>query len=334
MSNGAEPRIASGFSPPFWLRSPHIQSILPSLPVRRSAVERRAVPLIAASDERILDCGEGVRLQGFHARQESRGRARARQLVVLHHGWEGSADSLYILSLGQQLFDRGYDVLRLNLRDHGATHHLNRDIFHSCRLDEVVGAVHQIQHLAQEQALSLVGFSLGGNFALRVGARASAAGIRLHRIVAISPVLDPEATLAALESGFWLYHRYFVLKWARSLGKKQLAWPGVYDFGELMRMRRLGAMTDYLVHRYTDFPDLRSYLRGYAIVRGTLDSLQVPSRLIASLDDPMIPARDLDRLPRLGALRVTALRRGGHCGFMEGMGGTSWIAREVLSELQ
>lgn len=292
------------------------------------------MPLVAASEEVILDCGDGVRLQGFHARQEGRGRGRAEQLVVMHHGWEGSADSLYMLSLGQQLFDRGYDVLRLNLRDHGATHHLNRDLFHSCRLDEVVGAVCSIQQRSPDQALSLVGFSLGGNFALRVGARAAGVGLRVRKIVAISPVLDPEATLAALEDGFWVYHRYFVFKWARSLGRKQLAWPDLYDFGELRRTKRLGAMTDYMVRKYTDFPDMRSYLRGYAIVHGMLDSLEVPSRLIAALDDPMIPGRDLDRLPRNPMLRITPLRYGGHCGFVEGNKGTTWLAREVLSELQ
>ena len=60
---------------------------------------------------------------------------------MLLHGWEGSADSTYLLSLAQSLFAAGFEVVRLNLRDHGATHHLNRELFHSCRLPEVVGAV-------------------------------------------------------------------------------------------------------------------------------------------------------------------------------------------------
>lgn len=319
------------FEPPFWLRNSHLQSIFPSLPLRRPGVVRRAARLLVASEERVFDCGDGVRLQGFLSRQWQ----RAEHLVVLHHGWEGSADSLYILRLAQFLFEHGFDVLRLNLRDHGATHHLNRDIFHSCRIAEVVGAIGAIQQqLAQGQQLSLVGFSLGGNFALRVAARAGAAGIQLHKVVAISPVLDPEATLAALEDGFAVYHRYFVYKWARSLGKKQLAWPGLYDFEELMRVPRLGPMTDYLVRRYTDFPDMRSYLRGYAIVRGALDDLEVPSRVIAAVDDPMIPARDLDRLPRKAPLRVTPTRFGGHCGFLDGRNGVGWLAQEVLEEIR
>ena len=322
------------FTPPPWLRNAHVQSILPSLPLRRSAVQRRAASLLRSSVEQIIDCGDGVRLLGLHSTQERLGRTAAEQLVVLHHGWEGSADSLYVLSLGQFLFECGYDVLRLNLRDHGPTHHLNRELFHSCRIREVVGAIKSIQAQHPSQGLNLVGFSLGGNFALRVGARAREAGIRLQRVVAISPVLDPEVTLEALERGAPIYRQYFIWKWTRSLLKKQLAWPGVYDFEELKRDRTLTAMTDYLVRHYSEFRDLRTYLRGYALVYGTLESLEAPARIIAAGDDPMIPPRDLERLPRLANLRITTTRFGGHCGFMPSLRGESWVAAEVLRELR
>ena len=53
--------------------------------------------------------------------------------------------SLYLMSLAQTLLDAGYDVARLNLRDHGESHHLNQEIFHSCRIAEVVGAVRSLQ---------------------------------------------------------------------------------------------------------------------------------------------------------------------------------------------
>lgn len=321
------------FTPRPWLRNAHLQSILPSLPFRRPAVERRALPLLESSVDEVIDCGDGVRLLGLHSTQERRGRDPARHLVVLHHGWEGSAQSLYVLALGQFLFDHGFDVLRLNLRDHGPTHHLNRDLFHSCRIREVVGAVRRIQSLHPQQQLSLAGFSLGGNFALRVGGHAREAGIELHRIVAISPVLDPEVTLAALENGAAIYRSYFIWKWTRSLLKKQLAWPDVYDFEELLRDRTLTAMTDYLVRHHSEFPDLRTYLRGYALVHGALESLTTSSRIITATDDPMIPCGDLDRLPRLANLRITRTRFGGHCGFLPDLSGDSWVAGELLKEL-
>jgi len=322
------------FEPPVWLRNRHLQSILPSLPLRRPALERRAGRLLAASRPLTLDCGDGVRLLAMHAVQEDIGRPGAEKLLLLHHGWEGSADSLYLLSLGQAAFDAGFDVVRLNLRDHGTTHHLNRELFHSCRIAEVVGAVRRLQELHPRHEISLAGFSLGGNFALRVGARAGTAGLRLKRIVAVCPVLDPAVTLEALERGPALYREYFMLKWRRSLARKQAAWPEDYDFSELVSERSLTAMTARMVARYTDYPDLAAYLRGYAITGEALASLETESRIITSMDDPMIMPGDLRRLRRVPALSIGVTRRGGHCGFVDRPGAPSWIDREVVAELQ
>jgi hypothetical protein len=322
---------AGEFRPPGWLANPHVQSIFPSLPFRRPLVERRCAGLLGASVPEIVDCGDGVRLLAQHATQERRGREPARRLAVLLHGWEGSADSLYILSLGQFLFDRGFDVVRLNLRDHGDSHHLNPEIFHSCRIAEVVGAVQRLQALNPGQALHLAGFSLGGNFCLRVGARAEAAGLDIRRIVAVCPVLDPAHTMDRLERGWVLYRRYFIWKWRRSLRKKQAAWPQLYDLGDALELDSLTEMTAHLVHLFGDFPSLADYLGGYAVVGDTLATLTPPTRIISAADDPIIPAEDLARLARPASLEINRTDFGGHCGYYEGGRGSTWIEREVYA---
>jgi hypothetical protein len=326
--------VRSGnFRPRWWLRGRHRQSIVPSLPLRRRAIERRALPLLAASEERLLDCGDGVRLQAFHSSPARRGRAEGDSVVMLVHGWEGSADSLYVLSLGQALFERGYEIVRLNLRDHGATHHLNRELFHSCRLPEVVGAVAAVQRAFPGRRLALAGFSLGGNFMLRVAAEAPRAGLDLARVIAVSPVLDPAQTLDALERGASIYHGYFIWKWTRSLQRKQAAWPGEYDFAPLTRSRNLRRMTEQLVIGHAGYADLQSYLAGYAITGERLAALDVPSMIVTALDDPMIPARDLERVARSGALEIVATPHGGHCGFLETLRTPSWVDRLVVEDL-
>ena len=273
----------------------------------------------------LLDCGDGVRLQG-HCALQSGGRG---DLVLLVHGWEGSAESMYVLSCAAYLYDRGFDVFRLNLRDHGASHHLNPELFHSCRLAEVVGAVRAVQALMPTQRLSLVGYSLGGNFALRVAVRAPEADLRLHRVVAVCPVLDPAHTLERLERGSWIYRHYFVLKWRASLQKKRRAWPNLYDLEDLLTSRDLTAMTEGLVLRYSGFPDMAAYLAGYALVGPALEGLVVPSTIVTALDDPIIPAADLTRLASPSALRILASPQGGHCGFLEGFSGESWADRQM-----
>jgi predicted alpha/beta-fold hydrolase len=321
------------FRPPAWLANRHLQSILPSLPARRLSVERRARSLIRASKPIVLDCGDGVRLMGWHAEPGASAAADPPRLAVLLHGWEGSADSLYLLSLAQLLHERGLSVIRLNLRDHGGTHALNRELFHSCRLPEVVGAVARVHALFPAHRLLLAGYSLGGNFCLRVGARAPAAGIPIARIVAVCPVLDPATTLAELERGPAVYRNYFLYKWRRSLRLKQAAWPGHYDFGDLVRDPSLTGMTEKMVLRYTDYPDLATYLEGYAITGRVLESLEAPAHLLTSEDDPMILTRDLERVARPASLEVTVTPGGGHCGYMEALGGPSWVDRRIADEL-
>jgi predicted alpha/beta-fold hydrolase len=305
---------SASFHPPRWLRNAHLQSILPSLPPRRYWTSWRARALLSGATPWQLDCGAGVRLQAWHtAAAQRRGRT-----AVLLHGWEGRADSCYVLSLGALLHAAGYDVVRLVLRDHHGTHALNRGLFHSCRLDDVSGALRALAARCGATPLYLAGFSLGGNFLLRACAE-PALPQTVAGVVALSPVLDPEHTLRALESGWELYHGYFVRRWYRSLRRKQRCWPGEYDFSGFLSTPQLRHMTDVLVRDNTDFPDIACYLDGYAITGARLLTLAVPARILAADDDPIIPAADLARLAPTPLLRVTRSAHGGHCGFLEGL---------------
>jgi predicted alpha/beta-fold hydrolase len=289
--------------------------------------------MLAAAREHILDCGNGVRLMGLHSAHSSEPNAATRPLVVLLHGWEGSAESLYLLSLSGFLFDRGYDVFRLNFRDHGPTHHLNRDIFHSCRIDEVVGAVRAIQEKFAPSSLSVAGFSLGGNFALRVAVRAPAAGIRLNKAIGICPVLSPKRTLDALEAGWFVYEQYFVRKWKSSLRLKQRCFPEHFDFREILRLKNLNDMTDVLVREHSEYPDLPTYLDGYSIIGDRLANLKVESHIVLAADDPIIPVGDAAKLAKSPFLHVDIVPHGGHCGFVDSLTRESWADRTVAQIL-
>jgi len=317
---------AADYAPPRWLRNAHVQSVLGSSPLRRRTAEQRLAAAGARTEIHLLETAGGVRLQGLHSAVPG---ARPHGLVLLLHGWEGSADSMYVLSLGSYLFDLGCDIYRLNFRDHGPSHHLNEEIFLSCRLDEVVGAVGAIQRAIAGPRLTLAGFSLGGNFALRVAARAPAAGIVLERAIGICPVLRPHTTMDVLEQGPFIYHRYFISKWKQSLQLKQRIFPKRYDFAAILAQRSIKEMTRIMVEQYSEFPTLDAYLSGYAIVGDRLAQLAVPSHILLSLDDPIIPARDLPDVARSSQLEIEAIPHGGHCGFMESFVRESWADRQV-----
>ncbi|MDH4030356.1 MAG: alpha/beta fold hydrolase [Chromatiales bacterium] len=325
-----EPEISvPEFSPPRLWRGAHAQSVLASAPLRRPLVERRARDLIEASSDVILDCGRGVRLHGYYSPRSGAPEHECKGLVVLIHGWEGSADSLYLLSTASHLRRRGYDVFRLNMRDHGPSHHLNTELFHSNRIAEVVGAVRSVQERFEARPLFLAGFSLGGNFALRVAMRAPARGIDLRQVVSICPVLNPETTLEALETGWFGYRQYFLLKWRRSLLKKAQAFPDRYDFSHVGDIETITDLTAFFVEHYSGFPDLSAYLRGYALTGNALEALQVPCHIIAAQDDPVIPSHDMAKIARPSSLVVTMTERGGHCGYVEDYRLRSWAERQI-----
>jgi predicted alpha/beta-fold hydrolase len=325
----------SDFKPPWLLRNPHVQSVLSSARIRRWLALRRDDAIEARATEHILECGDGVRLQGFHTTQSARSESRG--LVVLLHGWEGSARSNYVLTTGARLLSEGFDVFRLNFRDHGETHHLNREIFHSCRIDEVVNAVREVAREFEPRALAIAGFSLGGNFALRVALRAPAARIPLAYALAVCPVISPSSGLFGLESGPAFYQRYFLHKWTRSLRAKQSLFPDTELFSSDELRDDLRGLTQTLVLRHTDFGSLENYLDGYSIERDALSALRAPATILTSSDDPVIPIEDFRKLELPPNVELDIASYGGHCGFIDHLSLRSftedYIAERMLKHL-
>jgi len=313
---------AAQFDPPRWLRNGHVQTMLASAGLRRWLLrdDRRAVD--DGTAEHLLDGGDGVRLQAFLTRQ--RAQPRARGLAVLVHGWEGSAQSTYVVGLAARLLENGCDVLRLNLRDHGDTHALNPGLFHSCRIDEVVHAVRVARGEFADAPVALAGFSLGGNFALRVALRAPDA---VAYTVAVCPVVSPAAGLFGLENGPWIYQRYFLHKWRRSLRRKQRAFPAVDWFSHEDLAGDLRGLTRALVLRHTDFGSLENYLDGYSIADDRLAALRVPATILTAADDPIIPVADFRALRLPPQVELDIAEHGGHCGFLDGAFPHSFVER-------
>ena len=303
----------AAFRPPLSLRSGHLQSLLGSSGLRRRTVWRRAGELRSAAEVWTLNGGDGVRLQGLYSPQPRGGRG----LAVLLHGWEGNVDSNYILGSGARLYAAGFDVFRLNFRDHGDTHHLNPGLFHSCRLEEVVHALRDLQDRLEARRWCLAGFSLGGNFSLRIGLRAPGAGLDIGRIVAVCPVIDPAKAMAAMERGVRFYERYFERKWSRSLKAKQAEFPDLYGHEEWYELRSLRERTHYLATRHAGFASADAYFEGYSVARGRLARLSVPATLLTAADDPIVPVEDFHQLPNNPRIEPVITRYGGHCSFLK-----------------
>lgn len=299
------------FLPHPLIRSPHLQTLLSSRVVRQNDGVGQA--LVDSAHTVTLECRDGVRLQALVNPANQPGAP----LVVMVHGWLGRADSPYLRRTSAALHAAGFAVARLLLRDHGDTAGLNREMFNAARIDEVVDACNALAQVHGRSGCGLLGFSLGGNFVLRLAAHPQTSE-RFRAALAICPVLDPAAAVANLDRGWIGYQRYFLRKWRRAFAEKQAAFPHLYDFSDALRLSRVDTLTDYFVSRHTEFRDAREYYSHYTLSGDLLRLARMPVQILAAEDDPVVPAAQFHALmkaaPPADLLKLT--RHGGHCGFI------------------
>lgn len=314
------------FQPHPLARNPHFQTIA------SSTARYRGAAMVAAAREMILKIAGDVRLQGFYSPQPG---DQSKGVVLLIHGWLGQANASYNIAIGEYLYQHGYTVFRLNLRDHGETHHLNPGIFRGDLLDETFTATQQIAQLERDRPFHIIGSSLGGNFAARLAWRHSQTPLpNLVQTLAINPPLDPYHTTLKLDSAPTFYLAYFRRKWRRSFKKKQAAFPHLYDFSHAVAARTCMAMTEAFVP-FTPYPSARAYLASYAITPAMMAALQTPLTFITAADDPIVPVSDFLPFRNLTPyLQIYIQPHGGHVGFIDLFPFRRWISQAALAVLE
>ena len=297
---------ATPFRPAFGLSNPHVQTIVSSMG-RRVWVPDAETRMMAAAEARVVTV-DGVKLLvHFNLVEDA-------PLIMIVPGWLGSFKSSYVLSAARALGDAGFSVARLNLRDHGDTAHLNRSLFHSAMIDEVVSLVRTLSAAHGQHGAGLLGYSLGGNFALRV-----ARAIPGLSTLAVCPAIEPENTMHSIDRNP-VYQRYFVGKWRKTWAAKQAAFPGEFDFGNALKLTSVSALTDYFVRYHSPFDTTRTYFDAYDLSGQTL--ADVDAQILAARVDPIIPYLQYTNLPANIGVHLTD--RGGHGAYLKGWDMRSW----------
>jgi predicted alpha/beta-fold hydrolase len=201
---------------------------------------------------------------------------------------------------------------------------LNTGIFYAVLIDEVHDAISQIAALAGNSPMFLIGFSLGGNFVLRLLRKFSQTPLAdLRYAVSISPVLNPQKSTETIDRIAFI-RKYFLAKWRRSLLKKQALFPDLYDFSAVLRLKSIQAVTDFLLERYSDYKSAREYFDAYAFMGSAAGAITIPATVITAADDPIIPVNDFyDLLPN-SYVDLIIHPHGGHNGFITGYTFQSW----------
>lgn len=262
---------------------------------------------------------DNTRLLGYFT--PSTTKQRVKGIVILLHGWEGSSDSSYILRMGNFLITNGFHVFRLNFRDHGNTHHLNEGLFMGTLIEEVYDAIMQIMNRYSLPTF-IIGFSLGGNFAIRFALLYSQRkkqkrqeNGRLEFVFAVSPAIDPKKSTMVIDEDK-IYKSYFLSKWKQSLKLKEYYFPYLYHFQPLLKIDSLMELTEKGILKYTKYKSVEEYFAKYTLTNFSYENLSIPIYILTSKDDPIIPVEDFQFFKDIPNIHLYITDKGGHNGFI------------------
>ncbi len=216
--------------------------------------------------------------------------------LVLWHGLEGSAASAYMLTTAAKIFQRGFNVVRVNIRNCGGTEHLTPTLYHGGLTHDLRAVVVELINQDRLPRIVIAGFSLGGNLTLKLaGEWADEVPEQLKGVVAISPSVDLLASSELLhQPRNFVYLRNFLYYLKRRIVLKQQKYPELYDSSALGGISSLVQFDDHYIAPAFGFADARDYY-AKASALPFLSRIRVPTLIIHAQDDPFIPFTPLDK---------------------------------------
>ena len=270
-----------------------------------------------------------------HCHWQPREVRSSRLTLILIHGLEGSSNSQYIVGNTARALAAGLNVVRMNMRSCGGTDHLSPTIYHSGRSSDVGLVLDAVIRQQQLQSVALVGYSMGGNLALKfAGENPAAVPSQLKAIAGVSPLMDLAVSSAALhQPGNRIYEWHFLRNMLARVRRRMQLYPRIYGDAAIGRIRSLRDFDEHIVARYGGFRDADDYYYSVASSQFAA-SLRVPTLILHSLDDPFIRMLPSTRQAVRANPHISYIetRHGGHCAFLSprGEGRDGYWAEQTL----
>lgn len=240
------------------------------------------------------------------------------RVVLLIHGLGGGHDSPYCMRLASRLVDRGVRVFRLDQRGCGAGVTLARYPGHAGRSEDARAAIERIAEVCPGSPVSAIGYSLGGNIILKLAAESgNAPPGGLDCVAAVCPPIDLSACSQNIGRGAnWIYDRSFIRRLVALVEARASQSPELYANLPLApRPRKLYEFDDRITAPLSGFCNASEYYEKCSTSK-LLTQIELPTQIIAAVDDPLIPVGMFDRAERSAAVELHIAEGGGHLGFL------------------
>ena len=251
--------------------------------------------------------------------------------VLLIHGLCGCQESNYLVRIAKKLFLKGVRAVRMNQRGCGTGRGLARYLYHSGRSEDVLTALRTLRETSPVS--SVVGFSLGGNMALKLaGELGTAAREYFDHLVAICPPANLLACAYLISRpSSRIYDQFFIRLLRRMVNDRHALFP---DLGpvDLPEELTLYGFDDVYTAPHSGFVNALDYYTRSSSAP-LVSNIHVPCHILFAEDDPFIDPDALDGVRVPTNVEVVRTRHGGHLGFLgvPGSGdGFRWMDAQIL----
>ena len=251
--------------------------------------------------------------------------------MVLLHGLEGSGDAGYMQTMSQAGLEAGYVMNRFHMRTCGGTEHLCKTLYHAGLTSDLRSVLCQLRNEGRAP-VHLVGYSLGGNVALKLAGELSEGAYPLiASVCAISTPIDLAACARRLgRPSNRIYERRFLKRM-----RQRVFATGRFTAEQVERPRSLFEFDDIVTAPSFGFRGAEHYYETQSSGQ-FLERIRVPALIIQARDDIFIPFEIFNH-PALRTnprVRLVVTEHGGHLGFLSRNRPRFWADQAVLDWIE
>lgn len=234
--------------------------------------------------------------------------------LILIHGMEGSADSHYMVTLGEAALKAGFGIVRMNLRGCGISKRHTKKVYNASNSEDINQVVKYVYSNINHN-LILCGFSLSANSILKYLGETRRKEISYFS--AVSPPLDLKKTCDFIDSRKARFYRNFFLRSFKKKLKKGDIRCNPEWLQKALQAKTLFEYDNSLTAPMHGYKNALEYYEDCSSINYIYDIPQI-GIIIHADDDPIIPSESFEKIQWNQIPHITPIltHGGGHVGFL------------------
>lgn len=240
------------------------------------------------------------------------------KICILLHGLEGDSSKSYVKGMAKALNQRGLDAIAMNYRGCSGEPNKLPTAYHSGKTDDIDLVLKHLIEKRKYKEINLIGFSIGGNLALKyLGKKSNSTSPLIKKAAVLCCPIDLKSTsdhFSLPQSKFYLNN--FLRSFKAKLKKKAPLYPEKISLKALKKIKTFWDLDNYYTAPFHGFENATDYYEKVSSIN-FLPGIQVPTLMITAKNDPFLPEINypIDIAQNHKYLFLEITDQGGHLGY-------------------